>query len=382
MNLKCLIVQSYRICLIGALPPPVYGVSQVNAEMQKLLTQAQVNLSIIDLAPDSLERNWQVRLARFRKIIAGLYSLMGILRQSQKLDQKLSIYIGLSGGFGQLYEALFIALARLFQVQIFLHHHSYAYLNRKFLPTQLLTRLAGIDSIHIVLCKNMERELVHLYKSVSHTFILSNIVFIRSNISSPVDLKPKVALKIIGFLSNIAPEKGIMEFLDVVEQLEKNGVEYKALIAGPFQDREIEAQVIARLSQLSHTEYVGAKYGDDKTTFFQAIDLLLFPTKYANEAEPLTIYEAMSFGVPTIAFGRGCIDCAIDSSTGLVIDRSEDFATKAVNQIEFWQDSPQLFHQTSVNVLEKFTDLCQSNQNKLAELLQKLSSETSSSILS
>ena len=37
------------------------------------------------------------------------------------------------------------------------------------------------------------------------------------------------------------------------------------------------------------------------------IDLLIFPTRYTNETEGIINHEAMSRGVPVIAYGRGAI---------------------------------------------------------------------------
>lgn len=369
-----------QIYLIGAFPPPVYGVSQINeaisTEISKYISQYEIKHNIkqdanvfkINLAPPSLERDWRNRLSRATHIFKGLLSFLRLLIARKKDAKPLSVYIGLSGGYGQVYEVLFALLARLFHAQIFLHHHSYAYLDRKFLPTDLLTKVAT-NAFHIVLCQDMSTKLKHLYKSVHHVFVLSNSGFIARNSKVAIS---KTSLQTIGFFSNITPEKGIFEFLDVVEKLKKENIACKALIAGPFQDRAIEAQVKEKLSSLDNAVYVGAKYGDDKAAFLQTIDLLLFPTQYLNEAEPLTIYEAMSFAVPTIAFDRGCIRCTIGTDAGLVISQSEDFASRTVTQIKLWQDSPSLFQEISAHALAKFDVMCQSNRERLAELLGKI----------
>jgi glycosyltransferase involved in cell wall biosynthesis len=365
-----------QICLIGAFPPPVYGASLVNAKIntaikrylsRKFNLNHDINIVKINLAPPSLKRDWYVRLSRTTSILAGVFSFLKFLISNLIHKEDTSVYIGLSGGYGQIYEVLFTLLARLFHAQIFLHHHSYAYLDRKFLPTDLLTRVAA-NATHIVLCQDMEAKLRQMYNSVDHVSVLSNSAFISTNLA----ISPKTSLQTIGFLSNIAPEKGIFEFLDVMEQLQNQQIECKALIAGPFQDQVVETQVMSRLANLDNTIYVGAKYGDEKVAFLQAIDLLLFPTKYVNEAEPLTIYEAMSFAVPAIAFDRGCISCMIGSDTGLVISQSEDFVTRAVTQIKLWQDSPASFQQISAQALAKLASMCQSNRDRLAELLGQI----------
>ena len=51
--------------------------------------------------------------------------------------------------------------------------------------------------------------------------------------------------------------------------------------------------------------------------FFQ-IDILLLPTRYVNEVEPLVILESLRNGVPVLANSRGCIDCLLPSTLSLV----------------------------------------------------------------
>jgi glycosyltransferase involved in cell wall biosynthesis len=352
-----------QVVLIGAFPPPLHGVSFVNAEIQKSLLQSNITPFLINIAPHSLERKWYVRLSRITTIFLGLHTFLQVLMPGKKVN----VYIGLSGGYGQIYESLFIILARIFRSRLFLHHHSYAYLNRKYLPSTILTNLAGSDATHIVLCQDMETQLRDKYKSVGNTFVLSNIVF--TQVQS-IQNDPNPCLKTIGFLSNISPAKGIFEFLDAIKQLEQEGIEYQALIAGPFQDEVIEKEVKERLSTINNAIYVGAKYGDEKLEFFKSLDLLLFPTKYANEAEPITIYEAMSFGIPVISFGRGCIGCTINPSVGLIVEQSADFTTSAVTQIKAWQSSPSSFQEIIANTLENFSQNHKNNQDKLIEILK------------
>ena len=47
--------------------------------------------------------------------------------------------------------------------------------------------------------------------------------------------------------------------------------------------------------------------GSTRSAFIGSLDIFLFPTNYANEAEPLVIYEAMRRGVYVIACDRGAI---------------------------------------------------------------------------
>lgn len=61
---------------------------------------------------------------------------------------------------------------------------------------------------------------------------------------------------------------------------------------------------------------MGPVYGADKDRFYQQLDIFLFPTNYANEAEPLVVYEAMRRGVYVIACDRGAISEMLGNGAG------------------------------------------------------------------
>ncbi len=51
--------------------------------------------------------------------------------------------------------------------------------------------------------------------------------------------------------------------------------------------------------------------------------MLLFPTRYANEAEPLVIHEALRCGVFTLACRRGAIAEVLQNGAGEVFAEAE-----------------------------------------------------------
>jgi glycosyltransferase involved in cell wall biosynthesis len=102
------------------------------------------------------------------------------------------------------------------------------------------------------------------------------------------------------------------------------------VVAGPTVDRSGERLLVHAKTRLGDAlDYRGAVHGDAKTTFFHDIDVLLFPTRYANEAQPLVVLEAMAHGVPVIAAARGCIAENINGA-GVAVPAESDFVTVAV----------------------------------------------------
>jgi len=293
------IKEKLRILMVGGFPPPVRGMPVINAAVRNEFEKAGITPAVIGVSALNLDRSFLVRLGRLPKVLRGLFR-MALMR-----DLRGSIfYISVSGGLGQFYEMLFVLLARLKGMRLYLHHHSFAYLNKPTFYTKVLTKIAGASAVHITLSPVMAAKLQATYNLV-HVWPISNTVFLMNNEIYPNQIRTRLIRP--GFISNISTEKGVFEFLDLVSTVEKENIPIKGKLAGPFQDFHVEKLVRSRLAQLKHIEYVGPKYGSDKDIFFADIDVLIFPTRYKNEAEPIVIHEAMRSGVPVISRTGGVV---------------------------------------------------------------------------
>lgn len=348
--------RTYPVFMVGAFPPPVHGMAAVNEAVRKQLELIGIPIEGINIAAPSLDRSITARVARFPN------ALRGMLQFAFRTHRDEALYMSVSGGYGQLYELLFLLLARLRGLRIFLHHHSFAYLDQPKTLTTLLVSIAGSGATHITLSDGMATKLQSTYHQAKRIVAISNSVLLFEEIGYSV--APHQRLTKIGFLGNIAAEKGVFEFLAVAEKLEAIGIRVQALLAGRFQDSEIEQRIRERLTRLRSVEYVGPKYGQDKAAFFHGIDVLLFPTRYVNEADPLTIHEAMMRGVPVIAYGRGAIGEIVSSACGLVIDPGQDFVNLAVGRLQDWSKSPEDLQQSSKAARERFLAIRLENKER------------------
>ncbi len=358
-------VGNKSIFMVGSFPPPVHGMAAVNAAVHEQLVRVGRGATVINLAAKNLERSLAVKAGRIQRVMRGLSHLLfsGGVRNA-------TLYMSISGGFGQVYEILFLLLARLHNMRLYLHHHSFAYLDRPSWLTRVLTVVAGPASVHITLSTGMATRLQSQYPSVCHILPISNAVFFSSRRSSSVAVR--TSMKTIGFISNIAEEKGIFDFLDLVAAYEAEGLSIKAKIAGPCQDEETENRLRQRISKLNTVEYIGPQYGDDKESFFNEIDALIFPTRYANEAEPLTIHEAMQCAIPVIAYGRGCIPEIVSPECGLVIEPGLPFTPAALAKIKQWLNSPDVYRMASSSAVEQFAIALEINSRRWHELLREI----------
>jgi glycosyltransferase involved in cell wall biosynthesis len=251
---------------------------------------------------------------------------------------ELSSYLALSGGLGQFYDWLYVIVCRLFRHRIFIHHHSFAYVNAPSLLNQLFFSIVRHE-IHIVLSHGMGLALADAYQiDAAKVRVLSNAAFFSPKPHVAPNLANEYTPIRIGFLSNITFEKGFVEFFAVLTELSKLGVEYRAHIAGPIAPAALET-FAGLLASSVHTNHVGPIYGEAKDRFYQQLDVLLFPTKYANEAEPLVIHEALRNSVHVIACDRGAIAELLKNGAGSAFT-NDDFVGAAAAQLERLSTDP------------------------------------------
>ncbi|HLP97571.1 MAG TPA: glycosyltransferase family 4 protein [Sideroxyarcus sp.] len=360
-------MRKLQVCLVGIFPPPLHGMSLITEYVKKRLSENASPL-VIDFAPHSLERSFIVRFGKVFRVFQCLFQLLSYLITGRVG----AVYLGLSGGYGQIYDAMFACLCRVFGRKLYLHHHGYQYLNQYRRLSKLLFTLAGKDAVHIVACEKMGCDLKRLYPIVSKVNVISGIAALDV---WDVEVVPRERLKSIGFLSNISIEKGILEFLDIAAWADQAGLPLRFVLAGPYHDEKIRRFVEKRLSTLPNVTHVGAVYGEAKLAFFDSLDVFMLPSH--NESEGLVIHEAMSRGVPVIAYSRGCIEQIVSEAVGLRLAPAEDFVASAICKINGWMQCPDEFVSASRAALRQFSESRILHTKKMDDLCAELIAESS-----
>jgi glycosyltransferase involved in cell wall biosynthesis len=349
------------VLMIGAFPPPLTGAALINKRIADQLRQFG-HVKIVNVSPIDLDRNWRYHFTRLSRMCLAFGLL---IRHSREFN---TMYISLSGGLGQAYDLVLVAVARIFGYALFIHHHSFSYVNKHTLVFALIGKIAGYRARHICLCTHMATKLKATYGSVNQTITLSNAALVGSPCRRQ-SLRRDVI--VLGHMSNLMPEKGIDTTFDVLRRCRSAGVSARLLIAGPVLDASVQNMVESARAEFGPTfEYRGAVHGKDKERFFQDIDIFLFPTRYHNEAQPLVVLEALAAGVPVIASARGCIGEAIGSA-GLTIGEKDDFVAQALATLSDYAKSPDALMQAS----RRATARAKANFKQSSKDLQKINQQ-------
>ncbi len=351
------------------LPPPIHGMSSINLALLTLCRKGS-KVDCINTVPSYFSSSlFGSKFWFLVKIIHTLYCYLLLLIFSSKDSSGLA-YRSVNGGFGQLFDVIYFFILRAFKYKIYVHHHSFKYLSKGTHIFSFLIRILGKNSIHIVLGEGMKNRLVEVYGvHEDRILVLSNTAFFcckdkRLRITDNTFLE-------IGYLSNITFEKGINEVLSLFKELKVKGVKFKGIIAGPVLESEVSKAIDDFVNVSLDVEYIGEVYGEKKDSFFKSLDVLVFPSQYENEAEPLVLYEAANYGALLIGSQQGCMKETLKSLHGYSFPIGNEWVSNAVNTISSEKKIKSFSHAKRVEREKKFIDIVNHSTDSLGKLINR-----------
>jgi glycosyltransferase involved in cell wall biosynthesis len=215
----------------------------------------------------------------------------------------------------------------------------------------------------------MKDRLTYLYGGPLHVVVVSNA----STTDPPLDTpRARTSVKTIGFISNLTRSKGVLDFLDVAEGVCAAYPDVRAVLAGKIEEPALRTIITRRLMDAPWITYVGPIYDDTKSRFYAAMDVLVFPSRHVDEADPRVIDEALAHGVVIVARARGCIKSVVQLGGGTVFEDKTDFVREAVNQVKEWHQNPAFFSSVSSAALANSARLQADYNPRLGALISTI----------
>lgn len=296
--------------------------SAVNQQMVQALKE-RVGVEIISVRPDTGVRGLSYHISKSRRALWALPLLVRARIRGARL-----LYASVDDGLGGVWLLAFLIFARLLRLKVYLHHHSYRYLLDRTALMAAIAAIAGPDACHVMLCDKMTADFRAFYPRAGRYFVAPNSVPRPPGaVKRPTSNGPGLWL---GFLSNLTFEKGVAEFIEIVEKARAGGADVRGRIAGPAMGAEVTAFIRSRCEAMNGAlEWIGPVHGESKEQFFAGIDVFVFPTKYRTESFGLVLLEALIRGVPVIAVGRGCADVLSQVAGATIVPLADDFVASA-----------------------------------------------------
>ncbi|MEE9326111.1 MAG: glycosyltransferase family 4 protein [Cocleimonas sp.] len=211
-------------------------------------------------------------------------------------------------------------------VDVFYHYHTKG-VDEFVSESKISLKLTNffVRNINIVLLSPMLEKDFSKVKSYKRMYYLPNGV---EDTLNGIDFKHSLELKYdskdvlnVLYLSNMIKSKGYLLVLELANKIKDDSVVYH--FAGGWESSNDEKEFFDYIEENNLSEIVvfhGFVNGEEKRILFESAHLFMFPTRYKKEAFPLSILEALSYGVPVIATDEASIPYILDKRSGIVLD--------------------------------------------------------------
>lgn len=321
------------VLFVGVLPPPVNGMTLASAAVVERLG-ACCDLRTIAITHRRWHRGLVWRVLRGAMFLRAALRLRG---SQPRPGEKLYLVANSRGGL--VYDRLLVRIAKRRGWRIVMHHQVYSYLHEHDRRMAAIDAMLDAHDTHVCLCPEMIERFRTLYGSKARFIHLPNTMAMDP--PRPRAREKNDDVVTLGHISNLAMEKGLDAVIQTHRVLREAGQRVDLVLAGPCQGARERALVEdASRRWPDSVRYLGPVYDGAKWDFFGGIDVLLFPTRYLSEAQPLVIAEALMSGVPVVAYDRACIAGLIGGTGGVCVSPADDFVEAAATVVTRFLSDP------------------------------------------
>ena len=324
-----------RTLLYIELPPPMHGMTYINKIIYDSLKS---NDSYVFFDTNfTLDVN-EVSKKSFRKVFKNISIMFMAWKAFLKLSPKSVYSIVSATKYGIIRDFAILIPALLFKKKIVLHLHGFTYykIYQNSILYKFFFNLLSKNAVIIVLCDNQKGQTLAVMSKDST--VLNNCI----KRNTVVKEKIKNNILQICYISNISREKGVLDLIKAVQ----NRANLRLTIAGNFlSEKEIFLELVGQCKNVS---YVGFADEEAKQEIFESSDIFCLPSKL-EEGSPISLIEAMSYGLPIIASNKGCI---VDMIDGLGYVLPKDYSSNdIIDGIEFIKSKYDIL---SANAIKKY----------------------------
>ena len=338
------------VYVIGPLPPPYCGHSIMTQHAIETMHSEGYTVKVFDLA--SVGRTGRSGVFSVRRLVEVL-GLVARLSACLVVRRPALVYVTpAQSTLGAIRDLVVTTVLTCSGVPYVLHFHGAHFRERYESMGPLLGRafrlmLAKARSL-IVVADAFKGQFTDLV-SPDRIFLVPNCV---AGDIFPLDKELQLKLDTIDerhkdslhvlFLSNLTRAKGVFDAIEACRLLISNGIYVCFTFAGEWpadHTREGVERLVENYGLQENVRFAGVVTGQAKRELLQNADVFILPSY--NEALPVSILEAMAWGLPVVTTKVGAIpELITDGENGFLVEPGDVEAL--VNRLRDLSSSPDL----------------------------------------
>ncbi|MCM3729098.1 glycosyltransferase [Neobacillus cucumis] len=304
--------KNIKVLMVGSDTSVKGGMTTV---VQSFLNYSKNSNFKLMFIPTHIETDSQMKKISF--FLSGLLSIF-----FQLLFNRVDIvhmHMSERGSFSRKF--IIFKLSKLFNKRVITHTHGAEfkeYYNESNSKVQSNIRKLLKESDKVITLGENWNDIIKSIEPQTKTLILRNSVILPKKINTLNSQEINVL-----FLAVLINRKGIIDLINssykVIKELEKEGKSIKFLIAGDGPLLESSINLTKELGIAENFEFLGWIDVNQKEQLLTKTDLFVLPSY--NEGLPLSILEALSYGIPVVSTHVGSVnEAVIDGKNGFLIN--------------------------------------------------------------
>lgn len=306
-----------KVLMVAPMPTPGTYIGGIAVLLSHLLEHWNLPYEVLtyntNLGPRDYGSVNKVNTANIRRFVRNAKGLRALARR----ERPDIVHFHTSRHFAMLKDLLLVGVLKAncrCKVVGHIHHASYPSLlvgnSKAGRLLQLQMVMASFDRL-ILMSESIRRELSLKLNASSLRRFKAKARVIHNFIPLPQLLSPsseRFKPVTLFFIGNVGPQKGIHDLIECAGDLKRAGMCFELVLAGPFDSAVFGERLKQRVADLGLGEMVrftGPVLGGQKAALFQAADIFVLPSY--GEGIPVSMLEAMSYGLPVVATSVGGI---------------------------------------------------------------------------